>query len=185
MEEPGRRVIILLVCGAILVACALILASVAVSGLGEQVIMAQQKMAEAGGEMETVVVARVLDGDTIELADRRRVRYLGLDAPEAATKNKPAQCFADLTTEENKRLVLSKPVRLEKDASNRDKYGRLLRYVYVESADGEEIFLNDYLLRQGFARVLSIPPDRRYERQFQAAVEEAKFQQRGLWGACD
>lgn len=157
---------------------ALLLAWVVTSGLGAKVLSDQQTSNEVQENIESTTVTRVLDGDTVEIADGRRVRYTGINAPEKA------KCFFDQAKTENEQLVLNKKIRLEKDASNRDKYGRLLRYIYVLDQSGQEIFVNDFLVRQGFARVLSIPPDLKFESQFNAAADEAKFQQRGLWSAC-
>ncbi len=157
---------------------ALFLAWVATSGLGAKVLSDQQTGNEVQENVESTTVTKVIDGDTVEIADGRRVRYMGINTPEKA------KCFASQATKENEQLVLNKKIRLEKDASNRDKYGRLLRYLYVTDESGQEIFVNDFLVRQGFARVLSIPPDLKFENQFNAAADEAKFQQRGLWSAC-
>lgn len=121
-------------------------------------------------------VARVIDGDTADLADGRRVRYIGIDAPETEHEKKPASCFGKEAKEENKRLIEGKTVRLEKDTSEKDKYGRLLRYIYVDN-----VFVNDYLVRQGFARIDTIPPDVKSQEQFLEAQREAKGQGRGLW----
>lgn len=161
-----------------MVAVALLLAWVATSGLGEKVVTDRQTTSEVQENIESTTVTKVLDGDTVEIADGRRVRYAGINAPEKT------KCFFDRAKAENEQLVLNKKIRLEKDASNRDKYGRLLRYIYVTDESGQEIFVNDFLVRQGFARVLSIPPDLKFESQFNAAADEAKFQQRGLWSAC-
>lgn len=178
------RVKLFLFVGAVLIILALILARIAVSGLSEWLLTSQQETAETEADTETVVVSQVIDGDTIVLTDRRRVRYVGLNAPEMAKKDKAAQCFADQAKAQNEKLVLGKTIKLEKDSSNRDKYGRLLRLVYVTGETGQEIFVNDYLLRQGLARVLNTPPDLRFEVQFNAAAEEARFQERGLWATC-
>lgn len=179
MDQSGRNVKILLVCGAVLVVCALILAQVATSGLGARILTNQQQSKELTEATENPVIERVIDGDTIALADGRRVRYLGLNAPEKS------QCFAREATAENERLLKDKRVRLEKDVTNRDKSGRLLRYVFAADESGREVFVNDYLLRHGFARVLNIPPDLSYEGQFNGASGDAKFQERGLWGMCN
>ena len=74
-------------------------------------------------------VARVIDGDTIELENGERVRYIGMDTPETVHPSKPVQCFGKAASAENSKLVSGKTVRLEKDVSDTDKYGRLLRYV--------------------------------------------------------
>jgi len=129
--------------------------------------------------VESTTVKRVIDGDTIELTDGRRVRYIGMDTPETVDPRKPVECFGKEASIENKQLVEGKTVRLEKDVSETDKYGRILRYVYVGN-----MMVNDYLVRQGFARVETIPPDVRYASQFVAAEKEARENNRGLWNSC-
>ena len=76
---------------------------------------------------ESVVVKRVIDGDTIELSDGRKVRYIGINAPEMTDKRKGILCFANMAKEKNKKLVEGKTVEMEKDVSDKDKYDRLLR----------------------------------------------------------
>ena len=73
---------------------------------------------------------------------------------------------------------------LEKDISDTDKYGRFLRFVYLPLKGQELLFINDYLIRQGFAKVLTIPPDVKYSEQFLEAGKEARENKRGLWGRC-
>lgn len=131
---------------------------------------------------ETVQVVRVIDGDTVELEGGRRVRYIGIDTPEVGDARGILACFGKEATEENKRLVEGKAVRLEKDISETDRYGRLLRYVYISSPAGE--FVNDYLVRQGFAKAATFPPDVTHQEQFLEAEREAREQGRGLWGGC-
>lgn len=131
-----------------------------------------------GGE-ETVRVARVIDGDTIELAGGKRVRYIGIDTPEVGDGRTAVECFAREAMEENRRLVEGKTVRLKKDVSETDQYGRLLRYVYID-----DLFVNDHLVRQGFARVATFPPDVTHQEQFFVGEREAREQRRGLWNAC-
>lgn len=99
-------------------------------------------------------VNRVIDGDTIEVkieTDIQRVRLIGINTPEIG------QPYAYEATEALKDLILFKKVRLEKDISETDKYGRLLRYVYVNTK-GREIFVNEEMVRNGYAQVMTIPP---------------------------
>lgn len=128
---------------------------------------------------ETVKVARVIDGDTIELTDKRRVRYIGMDTPEIVDPTKPVECFGQEAREENRRLVDGKTVRFEKDVSETDSYGRLLRYVFVG-----DIFVNEILVRNGFARLATFPPDVTYRDQLIQAQREARVNNRGLWSQC-
>lgn len=128
-------------------------------------------------------VIRVIDGDTIQIENGKTVRYIGIDTPELSDSRKPVECFAKEAAEFNKNLVLSKMVRLEKDVSETDKYDRLLRYVYDIEFEGE-IFVNDYLVRQGYAFAATFPPDVKYQDQFIEAQKEARENKRGLWGSC-
>jgi endonuclease YncB( thermonuclease family) len=136
-----------------------------------------------GLSSEWVRVKRVVDGDTIELESGEKVRYIGINTPESVKVNSPVECFGKEANEKNKALVEGKIVRLEKDVSEKDKYGRLLRFVYLE--DG--IFVNDVLVREGYARVSTFPPDVRFAEQFKLAEREARDNKRGLWAddTCD
>lgn len=122
-----------------------------------------------------ISVKRVIDGDTIELEDRTRVRYIGIDTPETE------QCFWKEATEENKKLVEGKKIRLENDVQKQDKYGRTLAYVFAGG-----IFVNEELVRAGFAKVYTYPPDVKYTEKFVAAQKEARGEKLGLWadGVC-
>lgn len=124
-------------------------------------------------------VARVIDGDTIELTTGQKVRYIGIDTPETVDPRRPVMCYGREASAENKRLVEGKEVHLEKDVSETDKYGRLLRYVYLDN-----LFINDYLVRQGFAHASTFPPDVKFATQFITAQKEARDNNRGLWAGC-
>ncbi len=128
---------------------------------------------------ETVKVTRVIDGDTIEIEDKRKIRYIGINSPELHDPRQPVQCFGREAYEKNKKLVEGKTVRLEKDVSETDKYKRLLRYVYVG-----DLFINDYLIRRGFAQKSTFPPDVKYADLFSQAQKEAVENNRGLWATC-
>jgi len=123
----------------------------------------------------------VIDGDTIVLDTGEKVRYTGVDTPETVDPRKPVQCFGKEASDKNKELVAGKEVKLVKDISDKDKYGRLLRYVYV----GDK-FINDSLVKDGFAHSSSYPPDIKYQEQFRKSEEEAKNNKIGLWadGIC-
>lgn len=134
---------------------------------------------EAGEYVGTYSVARVIDGDTIEIGGGERVRYIGMDSPEMALDGKPADCWAQKATDKNRELVSGKIVELRKDVSDRDKYGRLLRYVFVDG-----IFVNSELVREGFASAWAYPPDVKYQDEISAAQTEAQKNKSGLWTAC-
>lgn len=124
-------------------------------------------------------VVRVIDGDTVEIEGGQKIRYIGIDTPETVHPDKSVQCFGKEASAKNKELVLGKSVSLEKDISQTDKYGRLLRYVYVG-----DVFVNDYLVRQGFAKSSSYPPDIKHQEEFRQAELEAGQNNRGLWSQC-
>ncbi|MEK7098194.1 MAG: thermonuclease family protein, partial [Patescibacteria group bacterium] len=98
---------------------------------------------------------------------------------ETVDPRKPVQCFGIEASNRNKQLVEGKRVRLEKDVSETDKYGRLVRYVYVN-----DIFINLILVQEGFATSYTYPPDIKYQNQFIEAERIAREQNKGLWGGC-
>lgn len=128
---------------------------------------------------EKFLVSRVIDGDTIELLGGEKVRYIGIDTPETVDPRKPVQCFGVEASNRNKQLVEGKNVRLEKDVSDIDKYGRLLRYVYIDG-----LFVNLILVQEGFAYSYTYPPDVKYQSQFTEAERLAREQKKGLWRSC-
>ena len=122
-------------------------------------------------------VTYVYDGDTIEVriaGQAYRVRYIGIDAPESVYEHDP---YGPEATAKNRELVAGKRVRLEKDVSEIDRYGRLLRYVYVG-----DVMVNAELVRLGYAQASSFPPDIRYQALFARLQQEARAAGRGLWG---
>lgn len=136
--------------------------------------------AEASAQAGTHMVTRVLDGDTIILAGGQKVRYIGIDSPELYG-GQDAECFAEESLAKNRELVLGKRVRLESDTSENDQYGRLLRYVYID-----DTFINETLVRGGFARTRAHPPDTTLQSTLHSAEMSAKAEKTGLWadGAC-
>ena len=127
------------------------------------------------------VVERIIDGDTVELAGGTRLRYIGIDTPESRRREgnrwiEDPQPYAKEATEANRRLVEGKKVRLEYDVEPYDRYGRTLAYVYVDST-----FVNETLLRDGYAGLLTIPPNVRYVERFREVAKEAREANRGLW----
>ena len=124
-------------------------------------------------------VKRVVDGDTIELENGQIVRYIGINTAETKDPRKSVECFGREAYEENKKLVAGKNVRLVKDVSETDKYGRLLRYVYLD-----DIFVNDHLVKNGFAQVSTYPPDVKYKNMFLESQRQAKIANAGLWKSC-
>lgn len=129
---------------------------------------------------KTFLVTRIIDGDTIEIEGGQKVRYIGIDTPETVDPRKPVQCFGKEASAKNKELVEGKKVRLEKDITDTDKYGRLLRYVYIG-----DIFVNLELVKQGYASSYSYPPDIKFQNVFLQAQQEAQAKNLGFWSACE
>ena len=139
---------------------------------------------EPAGESDTARVVRVVDGDTIRVAlpsGEERVRYIGIDTPESVKPGSPVECFAKRASAFNERLVAGERVRLVRDVEERDRYGRLLAYVYRER-DG--LFVNAELVRRGYATVATFPPNVAHERDFRRLAERARLSGRGLWSKC-
>lgn len=114
-----------------------------------------------------------------ENGKRQKVRYIGIDTPESVDPRKPVQCFAKEATAKNKELVEGSRVGLEKDVSETDRYGRLLRYVYKE-----DLLVNQLLVTEGYAYAVSYPPDVKYQELFKQAEVKARTENKGLWGTC-
>ena len=131
-----------------------------------------------------ILVTKVVDGDTIDLEDGQTVRFIGIDTPETKDPRRPVGCFGKEASNQTKSLLSGKRVILEKDVSETDKYGRILRYVYLPLDNGQLLFVNDYLVREGFAKALTYPPDVKYNEQFREAERQAREGSRGLWGRC-
>jgi len=130
-------------------------------------------------KLESILVKRVIDGDTIELVTGQKVRYIGIDTPETVDPRTTVQCFGKEASAKNKELVEGKTVRLEKDVSETDKYGRLLRYVYVD-----DLLVNEVLVKEGYAFSSTYPPDVKYQDLFIEAERQAREANVGLWGSC-
>ncbi len=125
------------------------------------------------------LVTRVIDGDTIEVdidGTIYKVRYIGIDAPELDDERPEFCALAQEATRYNRQLVEGKTVRLEKDISETDRYGRLLRYVYVD-----DTFVNAELVRQGLAWVKVYEPDTKYQDILEEAEAEAREHKIGIW----
>ncbi|MBC7345118.1 MAG: thermonuclease family protein [Clostridia bacterium] len=138
-------------------------------------------------EVAPAQVTEVIDGDTIRVliaGKAEKVRLIGVDAPEATTKIEP---YGYAATRFTKTQLLGKKVYLEFDAQERDKYGRLLAYVWMsppsdagEQAIREHMF-NSRLLLQGYAQVMTVPPNVKYASYFQKFSAQAREARRGLW----
>lgn len=127
---------------------------------------------------ETYRVSGVLDGDTviIDHPKVKRLRYLGINAPETLTSYSPGDPYYFESTALNKKLVFGKEVTLEFDEEKYDSYGRLLAYVFV---DGK--LVNEELVREGLARAFFIGPNRKYEQRVYKAQSYAQEKRKGIW----
>ena len=129
-------------------------------------------------------MTRVVDGDTIHVSvagRREKVRYIGVDTPESRRPGTPVQCFAKAAGAFNARLVRGRRVELRTDVEERDRYGRLLAYVYRR---GDGLFVNAELVRRGYATVLTVPPNVLHAPEFLRLQRAARQAGRGLWSAC-
>jgi micrococcal nuclease len=140
------------------------------------------------------VVTKVIDGDTFDIDTGEKVRLIGIDTPELHHPTKPIQCFGKEAMSKMKELVEGKTVRLEKDISETDRYGRLLRFVYLESPSisatpvpsgkPNELFVNAYLVEEGYAHAATFPPDVNKADLFKQLERRAMINNKGLWQSC-
>ncbi len=146
--------------------------------------------ASAAAKEEYSYVSRVVDGDTLKLSNNERVRLIGIDTPEVhyssklvkdARKSKKdiaaIQAMGKIASDFTKALCSGKKVRLEFDVEKRDRYGRLLAYVYLE--DGT--FVNAKIIEEGYAQVMTIPPNVKYADHFLKLQRQARDNRKGLW----
>jgi micrococcal nuclease len=128
-------------------------------------------------------VVRVVDGDTIHVRVGERVekvRYIGVNTPELRHPTRGEEPGGQEATAINRALVDGRRVRLELDVQERDRYQRLLAYVWV----GERM-VNAELLRRGYAQVMTVPPNVRHQQQFLGLERQARAAGRGLWRRTD
>lgn len=123
-----------------------------------------------GNSKVNAIVARVIDGDTFELITGERVRLIGIDTTEKGEK-----CYQE-AKDRLRELVEGKDIILEKDATDKDRYGRLLRYVYLD-----DTFINWLLVREGLARMDTIEPNTKYTQEFEQAFLLARNEDGCLW----
>lgn len=137
-----------------------------------------------------IAVKRTVDGDTIVLENNERVRLIGIDTPEVHESDKlyrdarktrrdarTIKALGMRSWKLTKELLEGKRVRLEFDVERHDKYGRLLAYVFLK--DGT--FVNAEIVKQGYASLMTIPPNVRYSDLFRKLYQEARESKRGLW----
>ena len=129
-----------------------------------------------------VAVERIVDGDTIVVSGGIHVRLIGVDTPETVDPRRPVACFGkEASGFISSLLPRGTAVRLVGDVEQEDRYGRVLAYVYRRD-DG--LFVNAELVRQGYANVLTVPPNLAHTDEFEAAARDARVASLGLWSAC-
>jgi micrococcal nuclease len=137
-------------------------------------------------------VQRVVDGDTVVAiieGKKERIRFIGVDTPETVKPRTPAEPFGRESSDFTKKALTGKTVWLEMDVSPRDKYKRLLAYVWLSPPEDDEItedeiredMFNAVLLLGGYAQLMTIPPNVKYADSFTRFQTEAREQVRGLW----
>jgi micrococcal nuclease len=133
----------------------------------------------------SATVVRVIDGDTIVVrigGHDENVRLIGIDTPETHKPDTPVECFGPEASARMAQLLpVGTPVRLERDTEARDRYGRLLAYVYRSSDD---LFVERTMLDEGYAGALDIPPNSAHRADLGAAAAAARAAARGLWPVC-
>lgn len=128
------------------------------------------------GATSSATVTKIVDGDTIKLSTGKTVRLIGIDTPETKDPRRPVECFGQEAAQRTTELLSGKTVTLEKDVSETDRYGRLLRYVYVD-----EILINEQLVAEGYATATKFPPDVKYADKLEQAESAAHQAKTGLW----
>ena len=170
-----RRPVLLLI--ALVVFC--------LAGCSKSASTARPAGTAVGDQSGGATVERVVDGDTfiVHVSGRReRVRMIGMDTPESVKPNTPVQCFAIEASNRTKALLpAGSAVRLVGDVEQRDRYKRLLAYVYRTS---DNLFVNLALVREGYAVPYTFPPNVAHTAEFVAAADDARQGSRGLWSAC-
>lgn len=131
-------------------------------------------------DFEEAVIEKVTDGDTVHLTNGKALRYIGIDTPETVDPRREVGCFGAEASNYNKLLTTGKTVYLEKDVSDTDRYGRLLRYVYLQSGE----MVNEMMVREGYAYASAYLPDIKYQPRLEELEKEARDNNRGLWGTC-
>lgn len=141
-------------------------------------VLAKCSLDGALGKPQAVQVTAVLDGDTVELEDGRRVRLVGINTPEIAHPPKPEEPLGQWATEELKRHVGDKPLWLQTGKQPKDHYGRTLGYLFT--AEGNNII--EELLYSGAGFQVAIPPNLGYSNCYTVAATQARQQGKGVWG---
>jgi micrococcal nuclease len=154
---------------------------VAALGVGS---LTRRGAGSGGAGAASARILRVVDGDTVvaRLSGGvvERVRYIGMDTPEDVRPGVPVQCYSLRAAAANRRLVTGREVRLVFDRERRDRYGRLLAYVYRR----DRLFVNAALVARGYARPYPFPPNTAHAGTFARLARRARARELGLWSRC-
>lgn len=163
---------------------------------GNNARMAESSMAQSSTEPATArtapivngkwgTVTRVVDGDTVEIDNGEKVRLIGVNAPETVKPDAPAFPMGKEASDFTKSQLEGKRVLLETDVQTRDRYGRTLGYLYVKDPksrdDVEKYMFNAILIREGYAQLMTVPPNVKYSDLFVKLQKQAREQNKGLW----
>jgi micrococcal nuclease len=138
------------------------------------------------GIIQDATIERVVDGDTVKLQNGDTVRLLNIDTPETVKENTPVMCYGKPASDFAKVLMDKQQVVLRFDKEQRDKYGRLLAFIFPKDVDNTlvENSYNSQLVKLGYARSLVIKPNVTQARYFRKLEKDARDQNLGVWGAC-
>ena len=139
----------------------------------------EQKLENSSLNLIQYEVIRVIDGDTVELKNGERLRYNDIDTPETVHPSKPIECYGPQASSKNKELVEGEIIFVELGNPAKDRYGRLLGYVYID-----DLFVNAELVRGGYAEVNSYGNPGSKLNNLLDIEKNAKKSMHGLWGAC-
>jgi micrococcal nuclease len=149
------------------------------------VLVACSSSSAGTGTPGSAIIVHVVDGDTIVARISgvdERIRLIGIDTPETVAPERPVECFGpEASARAEELLPVGTPIRLERDVEARDRYDRLLAYVF--RAD-DDLLVNLVLVEEGMAEASSFPPNTARDPDFSAAEARARGAGRGLWGAC-
>jgi micrococcal nuclease len=158
------------------------LASVMLSACGAF----QSQPSSTEGPVDQAEIIWVVDGDTVDLeidGQKQRVRLIGIDTPESVSRSTPDQCYgAEASLALTGLIPPGTMVRVARDTEPRDRYGRLLLYLYRLPDD---LFINEWMVHEGFAEAVSYRPNTTFEQHFDQTRDRSRERGAGLWGHCD
>lgn len=156
-------------------------------GLTEKTSQTQKLDQNLDEKVEKVTVNRAVDGDTVELTDGRKIRYLNVDTPETVKAGTAVKCFGPEASKFNKELMIkNRTIWLTSDKAKTDRYGRDLRFVFLknEETSSVELSVNANLVKLGFGQAKSYSPNTTYKKDFEKWQFEAQQKNIGIWKSC-